>query len=125
MITFESRGDFKRTETFFDKMLKGDIYQQLEKFAREGVAALAAATPIDSGLTAESWAYKIVKTPRNLTIMFTNSNVVDGRPIAILLQYGHGTGTGGFVPGQDYINPALKPVFDRIADNVWKAVTSA
>lgn len=125
MFSVEIRGDFKKTESFFQRMLKGDIYRQVEGFAQAGVAALAAATPVDSGLTSQSWDYKIVKTPINLTIIFTNSNVVDGRPIAVLLQYGHGTGTGGWVEGLDYINPAMRPIFNKIADNVWKAVKSA
>lgn len=125
MITFESTGDFKKTTSFFERMMKGDIFDQVERFAREGVAALAAATPQDTGLTAQLWGYKIVKTPINFSIIFTNTHVDDGVPIAVILQYGHGTGTGGYVDGIDYINPALKPVFDRITENVWKAVTSA
>ena len=97
----------------------------LDPFARQGIDALRHATPVDSGLTADSWGYKITTNSKNTTIMWTNSHIVDGRPIAILLQFGHGTGTGGYVQGIDYINPAIRPVFDRIADSVWKAVTSA
>lgn len=101
------------------------MFNALDGFAREGIAALASATPVDSGLTAGSWDYQIQKSRGFYQIIWTNSNVVDGRPIAIMLQYGHGTGTGGYVEGYDYINPAMRPVFDRIAENVWKAVTSA
>jgi hypothetical protein len=97
----------------------------LHHYGKAGVQALASATPVESGLTAESWDYKVLNTASSFSITWTNSHVVDGRPIAILLQYGHGTGTGGYVEGRDYINPALKPIFDRLADEVWKAVTSA
>jgi len=106
-------------------MAKGDIFDALDQYAREGVAALANATPIDSGLTAASWDYEITRSGRSYSIIWTNSNTVDDLPIAIMLQYGHGTGTGGYVQGQDYINPAMKPIFDQIAAKVWKAVTSA
>lgn len=125
MITFESSGSFNKTESFLAKMSRGDIFQALEQYAQEGVRALSAATPMDSGLTAMSWDYEIQKSRGSYTITWTNSHVVSGAPIAIMLQYGHGTGTGGYVQGRDYINPAMKPVFDRIAEKVWKAVTSA
>jgi hypothetical protein len=125
VITFESTGTFKKTDAFFQAMLKKDIYRSLDKYGREGVNALASATPVDSGLTAASWDYRIERKKNSYTIVWTNSHVVDGAPIAILLQYGHGTGTGGYVQGQDYINPAIKPIFDRIANEVWKVVTSA
>lgn len=125
MFSVEIKGDFKKTESFFKRILSGDIYRQIEGFAQAGVDALSAATPVESGLTSQSWDYRIVKTPINLTIIFTNSNVVDGVPVAVLLQYGHGTGTGGWVEGLDYINPAMRPIFNKIADNVWKAVKSA
>lgn len=125
MITFESSGDFRKTDTFFQKMLRNDMYSQVAKLAEEGVAALASATPVESGATAASWSYEIKRTRGSLSITWSNSHTNDGAPIAILLQYGHGTGTGGYVRGRDYINPALKPVFDRIAENVWKVVTSA
>lgn len=125
LFSFESSGSFKKTENFLQRMLKGDLFNSLEQFAREGVAALSSATPVDSSLTSQSWDYEIKKSRGFYQIIWTNSNVVDGRPIAILLQYGHGTGTGGYVEGYDYINPAMRPVFDRISENVWKAVTSA
>lgn len=125
MITIESYGNFKRSDSFLNKLLKRDIYSSLEQYAKMGVNALAAATPKESGETANSWGYEIKQTKNTYTITWTNTHVVDGVPIAIILQYGHGTGTGGYIKGTDYINPALRPVFDKIADNVWKAVTSA
>ena len=125
MFSITSQGSFAKTEAFFKRMLKGDMYAALEPYAREGVNALASATPVDSGVTAASWSYEIQRTGSSYTIVWTNSHVVDGRPIVIMLQHGHGTGTGGYVQGRDFINPAIKPIFDRIADKVWKAVTSA
>jgi len=125
MITFSSSGSFDNMENFLKKMSKNEIFKKLEPFAREGVNALASATPVDSSLTAASWDYEITNSRGSWSITWTNSNIVSGVPIAILLQYGHGTGTGGYVQGRDYINPALKPIFDKIAENVWKAVTSA
>lgn len=125
MISFSVSGSTKRTEDFLRKLAKGDIYQGIESLAREGVAALASATPIDSGLAANSWGFEISRSRSSLTITWTNSDVESGFPVAIMLQYGYSTGTGGYVAGQDYINPAIKPVFDRIVDKVWKAVTSA
>jgi hypothetical protein len=106
-------------------MSKGDLYRTLEASAREGVTALAEAVPTDSGLAADSWDYKIERSGSSVTIEWTNTDVENGFPVAIMLQFGYGTGTGGYVQGRDYINPAMKPVFDRIADQVWKAVTSA
>jgi hypothetical protein len=125
MITFEHSGNFDKTEKFFAKMTSGEIYRQVERFAREGVDALAAATPRDTGETANLWRYGIIFSKTGVRITWYNGNVEDGVPIAIILQYGHGTGTGGFVQGRDYINPAMKPIFDRIAEDVWKAVKSA
>lgn len=124
-LSIQSSGDFKRTESFLQKMMRGDIYRALEENAKMGVDALAAATPVDSGLTAASWGYEISRSRGAASITWTNTHIVSGAPIAIMLQFGHGTGTGGYVSGRDYINPALKPVFDKIAENVWKAVTSA
>jgi len=124
LFSFSSSGSFAKTDKFLQRMLKGDMFSALEGFAREGVAALASATPVDSSLTSQSWDYEIKKSRGFYQIVWTNSNVVDGRPVAILLQYGHGTGTGGYVEGYDYINPAMRPVFDRISENVWKAVTA-
>lgn len=125
MISFTSTGSFKNTEAFLKKMSRNEMFNSIDSLAREGVSALASATPVDSGITAASWSYEIQRAGDSFTIVWTNDHVVDGRPIVIMLQYGHGTGTGGYVQGRDFINPAIKPVFDRIADKVWKAVTSA
>lgn len=125
MIGFESHGSFKNTEAFLRKMAKGDIFQSLDSAAREGVSALAGATPVDSGLASDTWDYEIERGKSSCTIKWTNTDVENGFPVAIMLQYGHGTGTGGYVQGRDYINPAMRPIFDSIADKVWKAVTSA
>lgn len=124
-FAFTSSGDFKKTEKFLKSLSEQDNFKALEKFGRQGVAALAAATPVDSGETAGSWYYEITRTKTSWTITFNNSVMAGSAPLAILLQYGHGTGTGGYVQGRDYINPAIQPVFDRIADEAWKAVTSA
>lgn len=124
-ISFQSRGDFKRTGNFLEKLLKRDIYKALDKHGREGVAALSSATPAESGLAAASWGYEVKTSGKSASIIWTNSDVENGFPVAIMLQYGYGTGTGGYVRGRDYINPAMKPVFDRIAESVWKEVTSA
>lgn len=123
-IFFTHKGDLKETERFLKNLKKQDFYKNVEKLAQEGVEALSTATPLDSGQTAESWGYLIEDKKDTFTITWTNSNVNEGVNIAIILQYGHGTGTGGYVAGQDYINPAMKPVFDKIADDVWKEVTS-
>jgi len=125
MISFTSSGSFAKTEAFLRQMSKGDILRTLESFGQQGVSALAAATPVDSGVTAQSWGYEVRRSGSSYSIEWTNSHIEDGAPIAILLQYGHGTGTGGYVQGRDYINPAIKPIFDQIAESVWKAVTSA
>jgi len=97
----------------------------LQSAAQQGVAALAKATPRDSGLSANSWGFEIQKSSGGIMIGWTNSDVEEGFPVALMIQYGHGTGTGGYVQGRDYINPAMRPVFDQIAETVWKAVTSA
>ena len=125
MISFSHKGDFKKTETFLQKISRGDIYREVEKYAQQGVSALRAATPVDSGATRDGWGYKIKRSMFGLTITWTNSHVVAGTPLIILLQHGHGTGTGGYVQGVDHINPALRPIFDQISNNVWKAVNSA
>ena len=125
MITFEIDGDFKKTEALLARLGKDDIFSTLERYGEMGVSALSSATPVDSGATAASWSYEVKNSKGSWSITWYNSNLVGGVPVAILLQYGHGTGTGGYVQGRDYINPALRPVFDKIADNAWKAVTSA
>ena len=125
MVSIFSSGDFSRTERFLLKMMRGDLYRNLDAQAQRGVSALAAATPVESGQTASSWSYEIEVSGGGAKITWTNSNVENGFPVAIGLQYGHGTGTGGYVQGRDYINPAIRPVMDEIADAVWRAVTSA
>lgn len=124
-ISFSSKGSFDNVEVFLKRMSRGEIFKQLEAFGAEGVAALSVATPLDSGKTARSWTYKVTQTFGHSTITWSNTHIENGVSIAIILQYGHGTGTGGYVEGRDYINPAIKPIFDKIADRTWKAVTSA
>ena len=123
MISFRQRGDFSKTMQFLVKAKKGVRLSDLDKYGREGVAALASATPVDTGETANSWYYEIVHENGTITITFNNSHIQNGVPIAVILQYGHGTGTGGWVEGRDYINPAIQPLFDKIAENAWREVT--
>lgn len=125
MISFESTGSFNRTDSFLKAMLKMDITSILKAAGQKGVAALSAATPLESGRAAHSWGYTVERTAKSATITWTNSDIENGFPVAIALQYGYGTGTGGYVQGRDYINPAIRPIFDEIASTVWKAVTSA
>lgn len=123
MISFRQKGDFSKLNSFLEKTKEAVKIGDLDRYGREGVAALASATPVDSGLTAKSWYYEIKRENGSVSISFHNSNIQNGVPIAIILQYGHGTGTGGWVQGRDYINPAIQPVFDKIANNAWKEVT--
>lgn len=124
MITVSSPGSFQKTEKFLSQMSKGDFFNFLEHYGAVGVDALSSATPVESGLTAHSWTYEVVKKPGQYSIVWHNTNVNDGLPIAILIQYGHGTGTGGWVEGRDYINPAIRPIFDQMADELWRQVTN-
>ena len=124
MITFEAKGEWDRTESFLKRVIRLNLAQRLQAAAAEGVAALAAAPPKESGLTANSWTAEVTIGANGFTIEWQNTHVDSGVPIAIILQYGHGTGTGGYVQGRDYINPAIQPVFDKIADEIWKEVTS-
>jgi len=123
-ISFTSRGSFSKTESFLRNAPKKNIRAVLESHGQAGVRALASATPRDSGIAANSWYYEVVRTRNGWKIVWSNSDIEGGFPVAVMLQYGHATGTGGWVEGRDYINPALKPIFDQIADNAWKAVTS-
>lgn len=123
MITFRHKGDFSKLTRFLERAKEAVRLGDLDKYGREGVAALASATPMDSGLTANSWYYKITNSNGRAEIIFLNSNIQNGYPIAIILQYGHGTGTGGWVEGRDYINPAIQPIFDKIANDAWREVT--
>lgn len=123
MISFSSKGDFSKLTRFLEKAKEVIHVGDLDKYGREGVAALASATPVDTGHTADSWYYKIENKNKSATITFYNSNIQNGVPIAIILQYGHGTRNGGWVQGRDYINPAIQPIFDKIAEEAWKEVT--
>lgn len=125
MIVLKNKGDFSKTTNFLKKITKLDYKSILSKYGKMGVDALAKATPIDTGLTASSWSYEIVEDDGGATIYWKNSNVVKGVSIAVILQYGHGTGTGGYVEGIDYINPALRSIFEGIADDAWKEVTGS
>lgn len=124
-VKFEVSGGFTKTERFLNRMKRREYLNVLDEFGRDGVQALRNATPVDSGATAEAWDYEIKRTRDYTEIVWTNSNINDGAPIAVILQYGHGTGTGGYVQGRDYINPAIRPIFDKIAEKAWKVVTSA
>lgn len=125
MIRLSSSGSFEKTRAFIDRLRNGDMFKDLNRYGQMGVDALSRATPKDTGQTAASWGYVIRRNANGTTIVWTNSNVNQGAQIVILLQYGHGTGTGGYVQGYDYINPAIRPIFDQIAADVWKKVTSA
>lgn len=122
MISFKQKGDFDKLNSFFEKAKETIKLGDLDKYGREGVRALAAATPVDTGLTAESWHYEIIRKDGSVSIAFSNSNIQNGVPIAVILQYGHGTRNGGWVEGRDYINPAVQPIFDKIAEEAWKEV---
>ena len=122
MISFKQKGDFSELTGFLEKAKGGVHLSILDKYGREGVAALASATPVDSGLTALSWYYKVEHTKNGASIGFYNSNIQNGVSIAILIQNGHGTRNGGWVEGRDYINPAIQPIFDKIANEAWREV---
>lgn len=123
MISFRHKGEFKKVTRYLINTEKAVKINDLERFGKEGVAALASATPVETGLTANSWYYEIERSKGSATIRFNNSNIQNGVPIAIILQYGHGTKNGGWVQGRDYINPAVQPIFDRLARDAWKEVT--
>lgn len=124
IVSFRKSGDFKNTEKFMMGVSKQLYLRHLEKYANRGLEALKTNTPVDTGLTRDSWGYEISFTNSYVSIIWTNTNVVDGVPIAIILQYGHATGTGGYVQGRDYINPAIQPIFDEMAEDIWKEVKS-
>ena len=125
MISFSHKGDLSKTSRFLKRAKNAVRLSDLAKYGEKGVAALASATPVDTGLTASSWHYKITNTNGIITISFYNSNIQNGVPIAIILQYGHGTRNGGWVQGRDYINPAIQPIFDQILNDVWREVTAS
>ena len=124
MISMEAKGDLSKTYRLLDRILKRDFYSKLERYGKLGVELLSSATPIDTGKTANSWDYEIVRGLNSVSIRWLNTNIVDGRyNVAILLQYGHGTNNGGYVQGIDYINPTLKPVFEEMINDIWGEVT--
>lgn len=123
MIKFRHKGDFSKLTNFLEKAKESVRLGILDKYGREGVAALASATPIRTGKTASSWYYTVERSGNTTKLVFNNSNIQNGVPIAVILQEGHGTGTGGWVQGRDYINPAIQPIFDKIANELWREVT--
>ncbi len=125
MISISQKGDFSKLTGFLERMKNVIKIGDLDKYGREGVAALSAATPKESGLTANSWYYEIERSKDSVSISFHNSNINKGVPIAIILQYGHGTRNGGYVEGIDYINPAIQPLFNKIAEDAWEEVTKS
>ena len=125
MISFRQKGDFSKANSFLEKIKETVNAGDLNKYGQEGVNALSSATPVDTGTTANSWYYEINRTKGQVSIVWKNSNIKDGVPIAVIIQYGHGTGTGGYIEGRDYINPAMRPIFEHIADSVCKEVTGS
>jgi len=124
MIVFESSGSFDNTEKWLAKMKSDEIFKVLDRFGRMGLDALERNTPVDSGISAGSWSYRVEKERGKYSIVWNNTHMAGDVPVVILLQYGHGTGTGGWVEGRDFINPAILPLFDFIANEVWKGVTT-
>lgn len=124
-LHISSIGDFERTIRFLTKIKRGDYMDRIKECCERGVVALSRATPVETGKTAESWSYEIRTTFDGLVVYWTNANVINGFNVAVGLQYGHGTGTGGYVRGLDYINPAMRPVFEEIANDIWQEVVSA
>lgn len=123
MITFKHKGDFSKTTRYFERVKQNSLNKILQKYGELGVHALASATPVDTGVTAASWYYEINQDRGRVTINFCNSNINKGVPIAIILQYGHGTRNGGWVQGRDYINPVVEPIFNALANKAWEEVT--
>lgn len=123
MIRFRQQGDFTKLTRFLERAKEAIHLGDLDRYGKAGVAALSSATPVESGETARSWYYEIKHQKGSVTISFCNLNIQNGVPIAIILQYGHGTGTGGWVQGRDYINPAIRPIFEQIAKDAWREVT--
>lgn len=124
MFELTSKGDFNKLRSFLNEAGRGIIFDDFNYYGQLGVDALSRATPVDTGRTASSWKYRVIRDRKGPSIEWYNTNDAGGKPVAILLQYGHGTGTGGYVQGRDYINPAIQPIFDRIAADVWKRVTA-
>ena len=124
MIGIKSSGSYDKTLRWLNKAMRGDVYRALSAIGREGVSALSAATPVETGLTAQSWEYRVISERGRKGVEWYNTHENDGVCIAILIQYGHGTGTGGYISGIDYVNPAMRPIFERMAEQVWKEVIS-
>lgn len=124
MIQVRHKGDFLKLTRYLEKAKKAARLKDLDKYGKEGVAALSSATPVDTGLTAKSWTYTIERKEGKTSITFNNTNIQNGVPIAIILQYGHATKNGGWVQGRDYINPAIRPIFDKLANDAWREVTN-
>lgn len=125
-IKITQKGDFKKTKKFLNALTMNQyIYAVLAKYGQRGVEALSAATPVDTGKTASSWKYEVKRSKGSYEISWSNTNINDGVNVALILQTGHGTGSGGYVRGVDYINPALAPIFDEMVDEIWKEVTEA
>lgn len=124
MITIRQQGDYSKISNYLERIKESVHLGILDRYGKEGVAALASATPKDTGLTASSWTYEINRTSNGASIIFSNTNIQNGTNIAIILQYGHATANGGYIQGRDYINPAIQPIFDRIAEDAWKEVNS-
>jgi len=124
MISRTSTGDFNKTLKFLEFMKSGDLFSDLDTYGRRGVDALSSATPVDTGETAHSWGYQVGHERGRYSISWFNTHREGGVNIAVIIQYGHGTGTGGYVAGRDYINPAIQPVFDRIVEDIWRQVTN-
>lgn len=125
MISFTSGGSWKKTEAYLQRIAKLDIPSILDEYGKRGVDALASATPVGTGLAAQSWNYRVTRTNNSYSLSWINSDVENGFPVVVMLQYGHGTSNGGYVQGRDFINPAIKPIFDQIEEAVRKVVTSA
>lgn len=122
MISFEVKGDWKKTDRYLEKLKRADYMRKLNKYGAKGVAALSAATPRDTGATAGSWSYELFVSKGQTELVFYNHNNEGGVNVAVLIQYGHGTGTGGYVAGKDFINPAMRPIFDQMAEEIWAEV---
>lgn len=122
MIKITNKGTYKKTYRFLYKLIRNEPFKSLDHYGRMGVDALSSATPVDTGLSSESWDYRIIKNPPG--IVWFNTDIATGVPVVILLQYGHGTGTGGYVQGRDFINPAIQPIFDNMIPEIWKEVTA-
>lgn len=123
MITFKQKGDFSKLKKFLEKAKETSNMGFLDKYGREGVEALSSETPVDTGKTASSWKYEIIRKKDSIEIVWKNTNIQNGVPIAVILQYGHATKNGGWVQGRDYINPAIRPIFDTLANEAWREVT--